>query len=1585
MSLSDVKAEITDYTFRGPLPPDDRRRGMFNNLRRHADVGDGVFAVYFTPVSRRRGTFLDITTEGEALEFIRSGMSAISPAPPNLSHRSIDNVFSYLREYPNDGPQPNSIVWVSVRIGTSSEAINNEYSSAISIRFTRWSELDTDRIMTQLARKIQSAKDSDRYTITGMEVLWTKPPPSGGNGVVSFSIEDTNGKFMRLNPPDWGEGDYSCAVRCFVILLKYHAFEIKKRLGVNTKEDMKHWKMWLRWFKTIPTPNSKQKGFTQMKQAVSILAEESNVDLSTPTTLEEIQRMTDVMSSRLSTPCATMVYDWNQSARVILDTSSDDEHLNPFHTEHKHLTPDDEKQQQQQQQHPDETQLMNNHRDYIYFFLILKDNHYIAAKKIHRLLGMPYWCDRCKRGLHKHPSKHHCQKKCYYCNSSDDHKNQRVAAIAYNQQNQTLLNFTPKEIPQLITCPDCNHNFVGDECFAYHKKKGWCGFRWKCTDCSLSFIDNPKKKGVYYRSREDHICGEFYCKNCGQFDDASKHECYMKSIVPKNFNEKYLFADFECTQDKSDNYQHKVVMACTADYEGKFWPTHYTIGEWVDYLLTNDYGGYTVIFHNGKGYDFQFIMAELMTPTSTNASCRQNVCILDPVLQGTKILTMTIKTGRKKIRFVDSLNFIPMPLSKFASTFGLKVQKGEFPHLFNTSENWTYVGNMPDISYYPEKCQTSPEFIHWHTIQRRKHRNRWCMRDEMLKYCRADVDVLRLGCISFRSMVMRITHNQHDPFCKVTLAGSALDIFRLLFIQKDSKQREEGKVRIASLSRTLTAKLLPAFCGGRTGPTKLYYKCGPESKIRYVDKTSLYPYINKNASVPSGHPLYYDFKLNEADKKQLPKLVRSLSPLVTDDHSLSIWKVDVECPDSLYHPVLPQKKNGRLMFDLTPKYYAMFTNIELRKALSLGYKITTYHECWYWPPERTTRGLFREYVNMWLKIKQEAAGFTPRPDFTLDQYVARYYKDEGIQLNKNDIHTKKNNGLYKLSKLYLNSLWGKFAQRLPEKYTSCAIIQAGIDTKRWYKMLSKDQVNSVRIINEHTILANYTNVNLYKSIKSRHGRHQFLQERIGDSNIAVAIFTTSAARLNLYQSIERLGDRVCYYDTDSIVFLHTIHENPQLLAPLGRKLGDLTSELGHDPYRYENKQETTPYITEFVSTGPKSYAYRTSNDKMCVKIKGINCRSFRSVGQYLNFDAMKMVVLSNCSFTVQNMIFKRNRHHQVFTNHSAAKVLRNVFVKRKVKPLKYVPDEQMMIDTNITKRSNEWVIRPGDECVNTTPFTNDTAEELQRDGLVSIMRKKQNSPCWFISYNEQKKAIRIQKSKDGKLKEMMKEGYVMILRCDGFNSHQELDSFDQAMKSLMSNDNHTTTISTVIMRFFQTMTNIKQSVLHSGGDPYCVIVNEKPFASMMVMGHINIRRLITHSPDYQVMFSSLYEPNTSSTVYRPHLMKYTDKSQAYKEYSIEMKYNESVETEILLSAPLQELEYECHFPPQPKNKKRRTTPPLPTTPEPTPDSTTQWLYRDDDLTPMPPTDYDAIDALVNYEELNANEDYRTAFQSDTEQ
>ena len=79
--------------------------------------------------------------------------------------------------------------------------------------------------------------------------------------------------------------------------------------------------------------------------------------------------------------------------------------------------------------------------------------------------------------------------------------------------------------------------------------------------------------------------------------------------------------------------------------------------------------------------------------------------------------------------------------------------------------------------------------------------------------------------------------------------------------------------------------------------------------------------------------------------------------------------------------------------------------------------------------ETRTGGLFTSYIDRFLQLKQEASGY-PEWCVTMEdkqRYIEDYYKNEGIRLDPDNI--KKNPGMRSLTKLCLNSMWGKFSPR----------------------------------------------------------------------------------------------------------------------------------------------------------------------------------------------------------------------------------------------------------------------------------------------------------------------------------------------------------------------------------------------------------------------------------------------------------------------------------------------------------------------------------------------------------------------------
>ena len=458
-----------------------------------------------------------------------------------------------------------------------------------------------------------------------------------------------------------------------------------------------------------------------------------------------------------------------------------------------------------------------------------------------------------------------------------------------------------------------------------------------------------------------------------------------------------------------------------------------------------------------------------------------------------------------------------------------------------------------------------------------------------------------------------------DPLAKTTIAGTALNIFRTVFMPK----LEREGVTIAALSKARCEFIREAFFGGRTEVFVSYYETKEGEKIHYLDFTSLYSYINKYGIYPVGHP-------------------RTLkNPTVSDIRNpkgLGIYCVDVDCPQDLKTPCLPERIDGKLMYTLLSKKKKTFSNLELQVALRLGYTITKVHSGIHW--DRTVVGLFKHYVNTMLQLKQQAAGWpsTCKSDEQKQLYIDEYFKKEGIKLDWSKIKDYKNKGLYAVAKDMLNSLWGKFGQRDLEFFTTTKIIHDNIEgNTTYYDQKSKDLIRDWTILNENSIVLTCKN-------KSD-------SPIINNTNVAIAVFTTCQARMKLYGLLETYGDRVLYCDTDSIVLLT---RDGEPVPPLGSYLGDLTNELD-DP---------DDYIVKFVAGGPKFYMYVTFKGQVETKCKGTNLKRGDVLSQ-INIERFEQI----CRGMYKQVVSFENitrKNYSVFTNSNTTKTLGGETLKKRI-------------------------------------------------------------------------------------------------------------------------------------------------------------------------------------------------------------------------------------------------------------------------------------------------------------------------------
>ena len=200
----------------------------------------------------------------------------------------------------------------------------------------------------------------------------------------------------------------------------------------------------------------------------------------------------------------------------------------------------------------------------------------------------------------------------------------------------------------------------------------------------------------------------------------------------------------------------------------------------------------------------------------------------------------------------------------------------------------------------------------------------------------------------------------------------------------------------------------------------------------------------------------------------------------------------------------------------------MFTgtwvSLELNLAMEMGYKVVKIHEVWHFP-DKTDR-LFRDYIDMFLKKKQEASGWHRwcKTDEDKERYLQDYKDKEGIQLDRDDIEY--NAGARTVWKQILNNLWGKMGQRPNRPKTKVVA-----DPKYYFELLTSAgvEVTNVNLVNDEVVEMFYTMKDPFVEASDR-------------TNVVLAAFTTAQARIKLYKVMRDLGRRVCYYDTDSVVY-----------------------------------------------------------------------------------------------------------------------------------------------------------------------------------------------------------------------------------------------------------------------------------------------------------------------------------------------------------------------------------------------------------------------------------------------------------------
>ena len=158
-------------------------------------------------------------------------------------------------------------------------------------------------------------------------------------------------------------------------------------------------------------------------------------------------------------------------------------------------------------------------------------------------------------------------------------------------------------------------------------------------------------------------------------------------------------------------------------------------------------------------------------------------------------------------------------------------------------------------------------------------------------------------------------------------------------------------------------------------------------------------------------------------------------------------------------------------------------------------------------------------------------------------------------------------------------------------------------------------------------------------------KYQFV-DNSKNTNIYIACFTTSHARLMLYNKLDYLKEKVLYFDTDSIIYADDGIKN----IKSGDMLGDMTDEI------------SGKRINSFASTGPESYSFKYGDNEQKSAIKGFTLNHENN--NLLNHDSLSKIVrkqIREMTIVNENKIARKNRE---IVNEYCEKVFKFGYDKR---------------------------------------------------------------------------------------------------------------------------------------------------------------------------------------------------------------------------------------------------------------------------------------------------------------------------------
>ena len=525
-----------------------------------------------------------------------------------------------------------------------------------------------------------------------------------------------------------------------------------------------------------------------------------------------------------------------------------------------------------------------------------------------------------------------------------------------------------------------------------------------------------------------------------------------------------------------------------------------------DYLLSTQFHQYTIYIHNSSSFDMIFLLKQMINHPLIKK--------INPIIKDNKFINLEIyfESGKKtyKISFRDSYLLLPSSLDKLSKAFNTKNHhKGIFPYQFVNKDNLLYEGIVPNYEYF-DKTKVSLENYLVYKNQFMNNDKLWNLLEETKAYCELDCKSLLEVMISFQEEIFELF--SIDINKTPTLPSLAFKIFRTHCLNPKEVPLINGRL-YNILNQAYFGGHVDMYIPSNVSHQKVSVKdkiISLFNKVYHYDVNSLYPTGMKYLKFPTGKITHFICRNNE-----------SLA-LLNREHKLGVFRVNIECPKDLLHPIIPIKMDHACVYPVG-NWQGWYHSEELINAEKYGYKYEILEGYLF-----ESEPIFKDYIDKLYEIKVNSFPNTPH---------------------------------YIISKLLMNSLYGRFAMN-PHLLN--------------YQIV--DNIDNNKPFEERIDLGNNKYLMTY---------YNESQSQSMNINIAIGLSVTAYARIimSYFKNNLELTGLVYYTDTDS---LFCSKELP--LSCIGKEIGKM-------------KLEHT--LSRFIAIAPKVYGGIDLDGKSFTKVKGL--------------------------------------------------------------------------------------------------------------------------------------------------------------------------------------------------------------------------------------------------------------------------------------------------------------------------------------------------------------------------------------------